>query len=96
GISERNVDAVFLDMKYAEMVVKSAYGALRPGGWLVVYSPYIEQVKAVRAAMERKDFSKPKTVENIVREWDVRSHTLPARSGIMHTGFLTFARKIGK
>lgn len=96
GIDEKNVDLVVLDMKYAERVVKHAYKSLKPGGWLAVYSPYIEQVKAVTEQIERKDFSKPKTVENIVREWDVRSHTLPARSGIMHTGFLTFARKVGK
>lgn len=96
SMDEKNVDLVVLDMKYAERVVKHAYKSLKPGGWLVVYSPYIEQVKAVTEQIERKDFSKPKTVENIVREWDVRSHTLPARSGIMHTGFLTFARKVGK
>jgi tRNA (adenine57-N1/adenine58-N1)-methyltransferase len=96
GIEEKNVDLVMLDMKYAEKVVKHAYKSLKPGGWLVVYSPYIEQVKAVTEQIEKKSFSKPKTVENIVREWDVREHTLPARSGIMHTGFLTFARKVGK
>jgi len=96
GIDERNADIVVLDMKYAEKVVKHAYKSLRVGGWLVVYSPYIEQVKAVVKEIERKDFSKTKTVENIVREWDVREHTLPARSGIMHTGFLTFTRKVGK
>jgi len=96
GIDEKNVDLVVLDMKHAEKVVKHAYKSLRPGGWLVVYSPYIEQVKAVTSEIGRKSFSKTKTVENIVREWDVRKHTLPARSGIMHTGFLTFSRKIGK
>ena len=96
GIDEKNVDLVLLDMKYAERVVKHAYKSLKTGGWLVVYSPYIEQVKAVTAAIEKKGFSKTKTVENIVREWDVRAHTLPVRSGIMHTGFLTFARKVGK
>jgi len=96
GIDERNVDLVLLDMKYAERVVRHAFKVLRPGGWLVVYSPYIEQVKAVTEQMEKKDFSKPKTVENIVREWQVRSHTLPERAGIMHTGFLTFARKVAR
>lgn len=96
GVDEKNVDLVVLDMKYAERVVKYAYKSLKPGGWLVVYSPYIEQVKAVTEQIEKKSFSQAKTVENIVREWDVRSHTLPARSGIMHTGFLTFARKVGK
>ena len=95
-IDEKNVDLVVLDMKYAERVVKHAYKALKPGGWLVVYSPYIEQVKSVTEQMEKKSFSKPKTVENILRGWQVRAHTLPERAGIMHTGFLTFSRKVGK
>ncbi len=94
GIDEKDVDLVTLDMQYSERVVKHAYTALKLGGWIVVYSPYVEQVKAVVAEMKRKGFSEAKTVENIVRFWDVREHTLPQRSGIMHTGFLTFARKV--
>ncbi len=94
GIEEKNVDLITLDMKGAEKVVKNAFQILKPGGWLVVYSPYIEQVILVRNEMERLDFNKIKTVENIVREWRVGRHTLPEVSGVMHTGWLTFARKI--
>jgi tRNA (adenine57-N1/adenine58-N1)-methyltransferase len=94
GIDEKNIDLITLDMQYAEKVVKHAYSALKYGGWLVVYSPYVEQVKAVVKEIKRKGFSEVKTVENIVRFWDVREHTLPQRSGIMHTGFITFARKV--
>ena len=94
GIDEKNVDLVTLDMKNAERVVKHAYKSLKPGGWLVVYSPYIEQVKKVVSEIEKKGFSEVKTVENIVRGWQVRDHTLPERSGIMHTGFISFARKV--
>jgi len=93
-LDEKNVDLITLDMQYAESVVKHAYISLKYGGWLVVYSPYIEQVKKVVFQMKRKGFSEVKTVENIVRSWDVREHTLPQRSGIMHTGFITFARKV--
>jgi tRNA (adenine57-N1/adenine58-N1)-methyltransferase len=39
GVSEKNVDLVTLDMKDAEKVVKHAYKALSPGGYIVVYSP---------------------------------------------------------
>lgn len=94
GIDEKNVDLVTLDMKDAEKVVKHAYKALKAGGWLVVYSPYIEQVLAVVKEGKRMGFSDIKTVENVVREWEVGYHTLPTRSGIMHTGFITFARKV--
>jgi len=94
GIEEKNVDLITLDMKGAEKVVKNAFQILKPGGWLVVYSPYIEQVILVRNEIERLDFNQIKTVENIVREWRVGRHTLPEVSGVMHTGWLTFARKI--
>ena len=94
GIEEKNVDLITLDMKGAEEVIENAFHVLKPGGWLVVYSPYIEQVISVRMEIEKLNFAEIKTVENIVREWRVGRHTLPEVSGVMHTGWLTFARKI--
>jgi len=93
GIKEKDVDLITLDMKDAEKVVKNAFQILKRGGWLVIYSPYIEQVIFVRSEMENLKFSQIKTVENIVREWRVGKHTLPEVSGVIHTGWLTFARK---
>jgi tRNA (adenine57-N1/adenine58-N1)-methyltransferase len=95
GIDEKNVDLVNLDMKNAEKVVEHAYKALKPGGWLVVYSPNIEQVIKVQKEIKKLNFCEIKTIENIVREWKVEKHTRPKTLGIMHTGFLTFARKVG-
>ena len=80
-------------MKGSEKVVKMSFDALKTDGWLVVYSPYIEQVISVREEIEKLNFKEIKTVENIVREWRVGRHTLPEVSGLMHTGWLTFARK---
>jgi tRNA (adenine57-N1/adenine58-N1)-methyltransferase len=94
GIMEKNVDLITLDMKDSEKVVRHACRALSPGGYLVVYSPYIEQVTKVVKEMERKGFSNIKTVENIVREWQVEKYTRPKTVGLMHTGFITFARKM--
>lgn len=94
GIEEKKVDLITLDMKGVEGVVENAFRVLKPGGWLVVYSPYIEQVIFVREKMEKLDFTQIKTIENIVREWRVGRHTLPEVSGVIHTGWLTFARKI--
>lgn len=94
GIDERKVDLITLDMKDAEKVVKHAYIALKSGGYLVVYSPYIEQSLAVSKEMKRKGFCYIKTVENIVREWQVEKYIRPKTIGLMHTGFLTFARKV--
>ena len=94
GIAEKNADLITLDMKNSEKVVKYAYKVLRTGGYLVVYSPYIEQVISVVKEMERKGFSNIKTVENIVREWQIEKYARPKTVGLMHTGFLTFARKV--
>lgn len=94
GMNERKVDLVTLDMKDAEKVVKHAYKALKPGGWLVVYSPYVEQVIEVANEIKKKNFCEVKTVENIVREWQIEKYTRPKTLGLMHTGFLTFARKV--
>jgi tRNA (adenine57-N1/adenine58-N1)-methyltransferase len=93
GIEEKNVDLISLDMKGVENVIKMSFDALKTGGWLVVYSPYIEQVILVREEIEKMNFRQIKSVENIVREWRVGRHTLPEVSGVMHTGWLTFARK---
>jgi tRNA (adenine57-N1/adenine58-N1)-methyltransferase len=95
GIDEKNVDLVNLDMKNAEKVVEHAYKALKPGGWLVVYSPNVEQVIKVQRKIKKLNFCEVKTIENIVREWKVEKYTRPKTLGITHTGFLTFARKVG-
>lgn len=94
GIDERSVDLITLDLKNSHRAVKHAYKALKPGGWLAVYSPHVEQVIAVCKEIKRKDFCEVKTVENIVRGWKVELTTRPKTMGLMHTGFLTFARKV--
>jgi len=92
GFKEKNLDMATLDMIYAEKMVKKVHSALKPGGWIVIYSPHIEQQKKVREEME-KLFYGIKTIENIQRSWQVSEYTHPKPSGIMHTGFLTFGRK---
>ena len=94
GLDEKNVDLVTIDMKDAKKVVKHAYKALKIGGWLAIYSPYIEQVIEVRKEIEKRNFSNIVTVENIVREWQMELTLRPKNVGLMHTGFLTFARRI--
>ena len=93
--AEGDLDLVTLDMKGAEGMVEKVHERLNPGGWLAVYSPHIEQQVGVRKEMERCGFGYVKTVENIQREWkSLGGYTHPVPKGIMHTGFLTFGRKI--
>ncbi len=93
--TEKNLDMVTLDMKDADKMTAKVWKALRPGGWLCVYSPHIEQQKKAVEAMEKAGFIQLRTIENIQREWkvDTRGFTHPKPSGILHTGFMTFGRK---
>ncbi|MFH8080336.1 MAG: tRNA (adenine-N1)-methyltransferase [Candidatus Aenigmatarchaeota archaeon] len=94
GIDEKNVDLITLDVKDAEKIIEEAYKALKKGGWIAIYSPYIEQVKSVRKGLSEFSFVEVKTIECIKREWQVGDYTRPKTMGLMHTGWLTFARKI--
>jgi len=94
GIDEKNVDLITVDIKNPEKVVSHAYKSLKVGGFLAVYSPTIEEVIKVNREIRKKGFCYIKTVENIVREWQVERTTRPKSIGLMHTGWLTFARKV--
>lgn len=92
GIKERKVDLVTLDLKDAKKAIGHAHGALKEGGTMVVYSPtadhLLESVKEIK-----KKFRVTRTIEAIVREWKSEYTTRPETIGLMHTGFLTFAKK---
>ncbi len=97
-MAEKELDVITLDMQNADSLVKKAKGALRTGGWLCVYSPHIEQQKRAAHEMKKNGFSRMHTIETIQREWHMdergEGYTHPKPSGIMHTGFITFGRKI--
>ncbi len=91
---EKNLDLILLDMPDADKMVKKCYSALKPGAWLCIYSPHIEQQIKSRKQMEKAGFIYVRTVENIQRQWkSLKGFTHPKPSGIVHTGFMTFARK---
>jgi tRNA (adenine57-N1/adenine58-N1)-methyltransferase len=94
GIDEKYVDLITIDMKNPEKVIPHAYKSLKAGGFLVVYSPTVEEVIRVNKEIRKKSFCCVKTVENIVREWQVERTTRPKTLGLLHTGWLTFARKV--
>ncbi|MEM7819704.1 MAG: tRNA (adenine-N1)-methyltransferase [Candidatus Aenigmatarchaeota archaeon] len=98
NFKEKDLDLITIDMINAEKLIKKAYKNLKPGGWICIYSPHIEQQKNVVKEIEKLNFTQIQTIENIQRQWQVNSHdkgyTHPKPSGILHTGFMTFARKI--
>lgn len=94
GIQEKNVDLVVLDLKNSAAAMKHAYKSLKVGGWLAVYSPTINHLLKITKVVKSVGFGEPKIVENIEREWQSTKTVRPRTMGLMHTGFLTFARKI--
>ena len=87
-------DLITLDLKGAENAIRHLHRNLKVGRFFAIYSPHLEQVKVVRRVLEELNYVEIKTVENIVREWKVtEEYTHPHPSGILHTGFITIARK---
>jgi len=96
GISEKNLDLVTLDLPEPWKVVEHSAGALKAGGFLVSYSPSVPQVMDfVSAVKSNSSFVYLRTVEVLLREWDVSERKVRPKSSMMgHSGFLVFCRKV--
>jgi tRNA (adenine57-N1/adenine58-N1)-methyltransferase catalytic subunit len=95
GISEKNVDLITLDLPEPWKVVCHAEKALKPGGFLVSYSPSIPQIADfVKAISKSEKLIHLKTKEIIERMWEVDGRKVRPHTRMLgHTGFLTFCRK---
>ncbi len=94
GIDEKEVDLVSLDLPEPYRVVGHAYEALRAGGFIFSFSPCIEQVIDFRRELSKYDFTEIKTIESIIREYEVKEKgTRPKTRMLGHTGYMSFARK---
>jgi len=91
--TEKNLDLITLDMIYAEKIISKAYKALKPGGWLCIYSPHIEQQQRSVMEFENHNFVQIRTIETMQRDWQISDYSHPRPKQIVHTGFMTFGRK---
>jgi tRNA (adenine57-N1/adenine58-N1)-methyltransferase catalytic subunit len=96
GIDEKEVDLVCLDLPEPWEAIEPSTKALKPGGFIVSYSPTIPQVSDfIEAVKKNKSLIHIKTTETIEREWDFKDRVIrPKSQPIGHSGFLTFIRKI--
>lgn len=91
--AREKVDVIVLDLPNPEKIFASKFN-LREGGYIVAYSPNMEQVKAFVMKAEKKGYA-TSTVRCIVEELLVRDFgTRPANTGLMHTGYLIFTKKM--
>ncbi|NJD77775.1 MAG: methyltransferase domain-containing protein [Candidatus Methanoperedens sp.] len=90
---DEKFDVITLDTIDAARIVPHVPGVIYPGGYLAVYSPFFEQTKEVRNAIENTNFTEVKTIETIEREISFSDRgTRPSTSRVGHTGFITIAR----
>ncbi|MES3517455.1 MAG: methyltransferase domain-containing protein [Natronomonas sp.] len=86
-------DVVTLDTGDAADVVSDAPSLLAPGGFVAVYTPFIESARACSTAAEEAGLSGVETLETIQREMDFSERgSRPSTAGVGHTGYLLFGR----
>ncbi|MCD7781995.1 MAG: tRNA (adenine-N1)-methyltransferase [Methanosphaera sp.] len=92
---DESVDMVFLDLPEPDKVISDAKRILKTGGFIVAYTPYVEQFQSVHKMLSINNFKNIKIREGNVRELEIKkNHTRPSSRLAGHTGYLTFARKL--
>lgn len=90
---EETFDVVTLDTINSPQVIPNVRRVLVPGGFVVTYSPFIEQTIEIRKAMDASGPWDVTTIECIERPLSISERgTRPATSGVGHTGYITIAR----
>ena len=86
-------DLLTLDTGDAADVVARAPDLLRSGGYVAVYSPFVENSRAAVEAAREAGLNEVETLETIQREMDFGDRgSRPSTAGVGHTGYLVFAR----
>lgn len=86
-------DVLTLDTEDAPAVLEQAPDLLVSGGYVAVYSPFVEAAKAVEEAASSAGLSEIRTLETIQRRMDFDERgSRPSTAGVGHTGYLTLGR----
>lgn len=95
GISEKNLDAVFLDLPKPELYLSQIHEGLANGGVLGAILPTTNQVATYLSTIEREHFDSVDVAEILLRFYKpVAERLRPTDRMIAHTGYLIFARRM--
>jgi tRNA (adenine57-N1/adenine58-N1)-methyltransferase len=96
GFDERDVDALFLDVRQPWAFLPQAVEALKDSGFFGAILPTANQVaELVRALEAQQTFGHIEVEEILVRPYKaVPTRLRPADRMVAHTGYLIFARKV--
>jgi len=87
-------DVLTLDTEDAPEVVARAPDLLARGGFVAVYSPFVEHTREVVESARETGLADVETFETIQRRMDFDDRgSRPSTAGVGHTGYLTFARR---
>jgi tRNA (adenine57-N1/adenine58-N1)-methyltransferase len=90
---DREFDLLTLDTEDAPAVVERAPDLLVSGGFVAVYSPFVEGTRAAHEAAREAGLGAVETFETIQRRMDFGERgSRPSTAGVGHTGYLLFAR----
>ena len=95
GFEERDMDAVFLDLPNPYDYLAQVKASLKPGGFLGLILPTVNQVSVTLKALRVHDFAFPEVCEIMLRfykpDWE---RLRPTDRMVAHTGYLVFGRAV--
>lgn len=98
GFDERDVDALFLDVREPWLFLAQAHAALMGGGFFGSLVPTTNQVSDILQEMERtRDWAEVEVCEILMRYYKTNAERLrPTDRMVAHTGYLIFARAVSR
>lgn len=94
-LSKKGFDVFVLDLKQSWTALDVVVKGVKVGGWIVSYNSSIPSVSEfVNACRKRDDVLFVKTTELMQRQWRVRGLTARPMNTVLHTGFLSFVRRL--
>ena len=97
GFEEKEVDALFMDVREPQLYVGRVKEALAPGSFFGALVPTTNQVSALLEELELRGFVDLEVSEMLLRHYKtVAARLRPEDRMVAHTGYLVFARPLSE
>ncbi len=95
GFDERDIDALFLDVKEPWLYLDGVAATLRQGGFFGSLLPTTNQIRELLIGLQERQYADISVEETLVRYYKtVPDRIRPYDTMIGHTGYLVFARRM--
>jgi len=95
GFSEKNLDALFLDLPNPQDYLEQVKASLKPGGFFGTIVPTTNQVATIIESLKKKQFAFIEVCELLLRFYKADWERLrPTDRMVAHTGYLVFGRSV--